>query len=598
LLDISQIPEFPHLIAATGLPALLDALQYRESYFGIVSSAVRLFLKLDGLLPAAAIQAISHLLCTRTSVNVEFLEAIANFPQQLILDELEKPLRKSFRGVLKRDLKSLDRGLFALYLSKFPFLVIKDRPGICAILDQLLAQQQLSDIEFVGMICEALCPKGNDLHPTETKRKRLSDNIEVPRWRFDQAPDFWQVVNRHIRYLDDLIVSRPESIRRELQWLMNYPEILSLTTKQNLFRSLQQNKVGDHQVSVRIARATVLEDSYRELARYKGRELLGHVRVTFQSERGIDMGGLTRDWFTAVVHELFNPDYALFSPTTFGRSYIPNRLSIIHPNSLGYFELAGRIIARALIDNCLLDAHLSQGFLKQLLGMKTGLREIQDISVDIYESLLWILSNDPEDCRLTFTYEYNLFGQTETIELVPEGHTTPVTLENREEYVQCVVDQILKHEAPDQTKTFMKGFYELIPLDEIRMFRPDELDLLICGVPEIDVDDLVASCEFSRPYSIAHPVIRMLIDVLRSFSREQKAQFLLYVTGSSQMPVGGLRNLANRAPLKITGGPPPTHLPVSHTCYHQLELPAYPDEGTMRKKLLMAMTEGGTFAIA
>jgi hypothetical protein len=32
----------------------------------------------------------------------------------------------------------------------------------------------------------------------------------------------------------------------------------------------------------------------------------------------------------------------------------------------------------------------------------------------------------------------------------------------------------------------------------------------------------------------------------------------------------------------------PDHLPISHTCYHQLELPQYPDEATLRKKLIMA----------
>jgi hypothetical protein len=36
------------------------------------------------------------------------------------------------------------------------------------------------------------------------------------------------------------------------------------------------------------------------------------------------------------------------------------------------------------------------------------------------------------------------------------------------------------------------------------MFRPDKLDLLICAVPEIDADDLVASCQFHRPYSATH----------------------------------------------------------------------------------------------
>jgi hypothetical protein len=180
LLDISQIPEFPSLFAAAGLPALPNTLQYRESYFGILNSPVRLFLKLDGPLPRAGIQAISYLLCMRTSVDVTFLEAIANFPQQLIFNELAKPLRKSFREVLKCDLKSLDRKLFTLYLGKFHFLVIEDRSRICSILDQLLAQRQLSDLAFVGMVCEALCPKSDDYRARETPRNRPSCNIEVP----------------------------------------------------------------------------------------------------------------------------------------------------------------------------------------------------------------------------------------------------------------------------------------------------------------------------------------------------------------------------------------------------------------------------------
>jgi hypothetical protein len=71
-------------------------------------------------------------------------------------------------------------------------------------------------------------------------------------------------------------------------------------------------------------------------------------------------------------------------------------------------------------------------------------------------------------------------------------------------------------------------------------------------------------------------------------SNEQKAQFLLYVTGFSQMPVGGLRNLATRAPLKISSGPSPDHLPISHTGCHQLELLQYADEAALRKKLIMA----------
>jgi E3 ubiquitin-protein ligase HUWE1 len=367
----------------------------------------------------------------------------------------------------------------------------------------------------------------------------------------------------------------------------------------DLFRSLQRRKVGWRSVELNIRRSNLLEDSFTQChSQYRGKGILGRLEVTYVDEDGYDAGGLTRHWFTSVVRELFNPNYGLFIPTENGRSFVANRSSMfVNQNALGYFEFAGQVIARALIDNCQVDAHLSHGLLKQLLGRPNTLRDIQDISVDVYDSLLWVLQNDPEDAELTFVHECDLFGKMETVELKPNGRNIFVTVDNRDTYVQCVVNQILKEQASEQTKAFSKGFYDIIPVDEMKMFRPDELDLLICGVPEIDVDDLLASCEFQLPYYIDHPVIQRFIEVLRSFSNTQKAQFLLYVTGSSQMPVGGLRNLATRAPLKIIGGPPPSHLPISHTCYHQLELPAYQDAETLKSKLVLAMTEGTTFGL-
>jgi E3 ubiquitin-protein ligase HUWE1 len=139
---------------------------------------------------------------------------------------------------------------------------------------------------------------------------------------------------------------------------------------------LQGTKVTGRSVLLHVRRNNVLEDSHRQLTKYKGKDLLGRMQISFLGEEGIKMGGLTRDWYTSVVHPLFDPNYALFAPTTFGRSYILDCRSVANPNSFVYFELAGRIIARALLDKCLLDAHLSQGFLRQPLGLRATLREI------------------------------------------------------------------------------------------------------------------------------------------------------------------------------------------------------------------------------
>ena len=47
-----------------------------------------------------------------------------------------------------------------------------------------------------------------------------------------------------------------------------------------------------------------------------------------------------------------------------------------------------------------------------------------------------------------------------------------------------------------QIKSFLEGFYEVIPKDLISIFNEQELELLISGLPTIDIDDLKANSEY------------------------------------------------------------------------------------------------------
>lgn len=40
-----------------------------------------------------------------------------------------------------------------------------------------------------------------------------------------------------------------------------------------------------------------------------------------------------------------------------------------------------------------------------------------------------------------------------------------------------------------QTKTFLEGFNEVVPLEWLKYFDERELELMLCGMQEIDVDD-------------------------------------------------------------------------------------------------------------
>lgn len=44
----------------------------------------------------------------------------------------------------------------------------------------------------------------------------------------------------------------------------------------------------------------------------------------------------------------------------------------------------------------------------------------------------------------------------------------------------------------------MDGFYDIIPMRLISIFNEQELELLISGLPNVDIDDLKANTEYHK----------------------------------------------------------------------------------------------------
>ena len=49
-----------------------------------------------------------------------------------------------------------------------------------------------------------------------------------------------------------------------------------------------------------------------------------------------------------------------------------------------------------------------------------------------------------------------------------------------------------------QIEAFLEGFYEQVPPELISIFSPTELELVICGLPDVDVDELYANTEYHQ----------------------------------------------------------------------------------------------------
>lgn len=118
------------------------------------------------------------------------------------------------------------------------------------------------------------------------------------------------------------------------------------------------------------------------------------LRVQFTGEEGVDAGGLTREWYSILSREVFNPNYALFLPSANGTTFQPNSMSFCNSEHLEFFKFVGRFIGKALFDGYNLDVHFTRSFYKHILSQEVTFHDIEDIDPEYYKNLQKLLEMD------------------------------------------------------------------------------------------------------------------------------------------------------------------------------------------------------------
>jgi hypothetical protein len=346
----------------------------------------------------------------------------------------------------------------------------------------------------------------------------------------------------------------------------------------------------------------LLEDAYEHVMKSRIRHLQRkRLDIQFQGEEGLDYGGPSREFFFLISREIFNPYYGLFEYSandTYTVQVSPTSCFI--ENNLDWFKFAGRIIGLAIAQGYLLDVFFTRPMYKSLLNSSPTLKDLEAIEPGIYSSLVWIQENDPEPLDLTFTVEEEAFGQLVEHELKEGGGDIPVTDDNKSEYIELMLRWRLDRGVQEQTTAFVAGFREIIPGSLVRQFDAQELEFVIAGVLEVDVDDWRENTDYRAGYHPDHPVVRMFWKAVESFDNEQRLRLLQFVTGTSSVPFEGFKALkGSSGPKKfnIELWGEPSSLPRSHTCFNRLDLPPYNSYEDLFEKLLLAIEEGGTFGI-
>lgn len=292
--------------------------------------------------------------------------------------------------------------------------------------------------------------------------------------------------------------------------LTDYTSILDFDVKRKYFRHeldrLKENIRGED-LAVHVRRNHVFEDSYRELSRRSPEDWKHRFYIVFDGEEGQDAGGLLREWYSIIARSMFDPNYALFMINQGDRvTYTPNPSSHCNANHTQYFKFIGRVIAKAIFDNKFMDCYFTRSFYKHILGIPVRYTDMESVDLQYYRNLVMLLENDIQQLGLdlTFSIDASEFGVNKSIELIPNGSTILVTNENKHEYVRLVCQEKMIGSIRQQINSFLEGFYTIIPKSLISIFNEQELELLISGLPDIDIEDLKANTEYHkyRPNSL------------------------------------------------------------------------------------------------
>uniref|UniRef100_A0A673ZD82 E3 ubiquitin-protein ligase n=1 Tax=Salmo trutta TaxID=8032 RepID=A0A673ZD82_SALTR len=362
------------------------------------------------------------------------------------------------------------------------------------------------------------------------------------------------------------------------------------------FRYLCQSNALPSHVKITVSRQTLFEDSFQQIMALKPYDLRRRLYVIFRGEEGLDYGGLAREWFFLLSHEVLNPMYCLFEYAGKSNYCLQiNPASTINPDHLSYFCFIGRFIAMALFHGKFIDTGFSLPFYKRMLNKKLIIKDLESIDPEFYNSLIWIRDNNIEECSLEmyFSVDMEILGKLTSHDLKPDGSDLLVTEENKEEYIGLMAEWRFSRGVEGQTKAFLDGFNEVVPLQWLQYFDEKELEVMLCGMQEVDLQDWQRNTVY-RHYTRNSKQIIWFWQLVKEVDNEVRLRLMQFVTGTCRLPLGGFAELmGSNGPQKfcIEKVGKDTWLPRSHTCFNRLDLPPYKSFEQLKEKLLFAIEE-------
>lgn len=398
---------------------------------------------------------------------------------------------------------------------------------------------------------------------------------------------------------------------------LRYPFILTVATKslglyyENRIRMYSERRVSLlHAVvgaappmpflRLKVRRNNIIDDALVGLemvAMERALDLKKQLVVEFEGEQGVDEGGVSKEFFQLIVEEIFNADYGMFTQQPDSLTVWFNMTSF---ETEAQFTLIGIVLGLAIYNNVILAVNFPMVVYRKLMGKKGSFEDLADWNPTLYNGLKDMLDYTGSDLEEVYYQTFRIcyqdvFGNAIFHDLKENGDNIFVTQENKREFVEMYSDFLLNESVDAQFKAFRRGF--LMVTDEsplAALFRPEEVEMLVCGSKNFDFNELEKSTEYDGGYTSDSQTIKDFWSLVHSLSLDDKRKLLQFTTGSDRVPVGGLSHLK----LVIArNGPDCDRLPTAHTCFNVLLLPEYETKDKLQDRLMKAISYSKGFGM-
>ena len=344
-------------------------------------------------------------------------------------------------------------------------------------------------------------------------------------------------------------------------------------------------------IKIIITRDEIIQSTMNNLDMITVEDMHKEFQITFVGEIAMDAGGLLREWFTLLMKKFFSEEFGLMDATKSSCvSYYFKPTS--KQEIIKQFNLLGKVLAKALFEKTPVYCPLNRIIFKHLVQEKPVLDDLVYYDEELYKSLVFLRDNDITGLFFeTFIAPQMESGDKTRVELRPGGSEEMVNEENKQDYLALLLEFIIQKSVAEPLAAFLDGFYYVIPKEIISVLNPDEAELIICGLPYIDLQEWQDFTEYRGELSKSHETIIEFWKILNDLSQDELSLLILFVTGTPRLPVEGFASLKTTRgdPARFTIEPVPYSpgiLPRAHTCFNRLDLPIYPTADEMKESLL------------